>query len=104
MSDPRRPQRVTIKYCRQCRWLLRATWYAQELLTTFDEELDEVALCPGTGGVFEITVASVTIWDRATDRGFPEIKQLKQRIRDQIAPDKSLGHSDAADRGDNTSD
>ena len=31
--------RVEITYCRQCRWLLRATWTAQELLTTFDGEL-----------------------------------------------------------------
>ena len=43
--------RVAITYCTQCRWLLRAGWMAQELLTTFDTELGEVALIPGTGGV-----------------------------------------------------
>jgi uncharacterized protein YcaQ len=31
--------RVQIHYCTQCRWLLRAAWYAQELLTTFETEL-----------------------------------------------------------------
>ena len=31
--------RVEIQYCTQCRWLLRAGWVAQELLTTFSEEL-----------------------------------------------------------------
>ena len=46
--------RVEIIYCTQCRWLLRAAWMAQELLTTFEGELREVALVPGTGGVFEI--------------------------------------------------
>jgi hypothetical protein len=42
--------RLAITYCRQCRWLLRASWMAQEMLTTFSEELGEVALIPGTGG------------------------------------------------------
>ena len=33
---------------------------------------------------------------RNRDEGrFPEMKELKQRLRDRIAPDKSLGHSDA---------
>ena len=48
--------RVEIVYCRQCRWLMRAAWLAQELLTTFEGELGEVALFPGTGGIFEIRV------------------------------------------------
>jgi hypothetical protein len=39
--------RVEIEYCRQCRFLLRAAWLAQELLTTFDTEVHEVALVPG---------------------------------------------------------
>ena len=45
---------VEITYCTQCRWLLRAAWLAQELLTTFEQELTSVALKPGTGGVFDI--------------------------------------------------
>ncbi|HEU5015811.1 MAG TPA: Rdx family protein [Roseiflexaceae bacterium] len=40
--------RVAIRYCTQCRWLLRAAWMAQELLTTFVTELGGVALVPGT--------------------------------------------------------
>jgi selenoprotein W-related protein len=40
--------RVAITYCRQCQWLLRAAWMAQELLSTFAEDLGEVALLPGT--------------------------------------------------------
>lgn len=42
--------RVTITYCTQCQWLLRAAWLAQELLSTFAAELGEVALQPGSGG------------------------------------------------------
>ncbi|HXS29597.1 MAG TPA: Rdx family protein, partial [Steroidobacteraceae bacterium] len=30
------PHAVEIHYCVQCRWLLRASWMAQELLSTFD--------------------------------------------------------------------
>ena len=73
---------------------MRAAWMAQELLTTFEEELGEVALVPGTGGVFEISVDGNSVWSRKTDGGFPEIKQLKQRVRDHVAPDRDLGHSD----------
>ncbi|UZN04611.1 SelT/SelW/SelH family protein [Cellulomonas sp. S1-8] len=87
--------RVTITYCTQCRWLLRAAWFAQELLTTFHRELAEVALRPATGGVFTVEVDGEMIWDRAERRGFPEITTLKQLVRDRVAPGKPLGHSDA---------
>ena len=86
--------RVEIRYCRQCRWMLRAAWMAQELLTTFEEELAEVALRPGTGGVFEVAVNDEPIWSRAEAGRFPDIKELKQLVRDQVAPEKDLGHSD----------
>jgi selenoprotein W-related protein len=71
---------------------------AQELLTTFPEELGEVALVPGTGGVFEIRIEDELIWSRAEAHGFPEIKHLKQLVRDRVAPHKDLGHSDRAER------
>ena len=74
--------------------MLRAAWMAQELLTTFQDELGEVALLPGKGGVFEIHVGEELIWSRARDNGFPDIKELKQRVRDRIAPQKDLGHSE----------
>lgn len=95
------PHRVAITYCTDCRWLLRAAWMAQELLTTFAAELGEVALVPGHGGVFEIHVDGQRIWSRAEDGGFPELKHLKQLVRDRVAPDKPLGHSDrpSAPRG-----
>lgn len=86
--------RVEIEYCTQCRWLLRAAWMAQELLTTFERELGEVALVPGRGGVFEVRLDGEVIFSRSQQRRFPESKELKQEVRDRIAPEKSLGHSD----------
>ena len=86
--------RVSITYCTQCRWLLRAAWLAQELLTTFEAELGEVALRPGTGGVFEIRVEDELIWSRQREGRFPEAKEVKQRVRDRVAPERNLGHSD----------
>ena len=86
--------RASITYCTQCRWLLRAAWLAQELLTTFEEELGEVALRPGTGGVFDIRLNDELIWSRKQEGRFPEAKEIKQRVRDRIATDRSLGHSD----------
>ena len=88
-------QRVEIRYCRQCRWLLRASWMAQELLTTFDLEIGEVALVPGAGGVFEVRVGDELIWSRKEKGMFPDIKELKQLVRDRIAPGRDLGHTDA---------
>lgn len=86
--------KIDIHYCTGCRWLLRSAWMAQELLTTFESEIRELSLHPGTGGVFEVWVNDKRIWSRKEDGGFPEITRLKQLVRDQIAPDRSLGHSD----------
>ena len=86
--------RIELFYCTQCRWLLRAAWLAQELLTTFEEELGGVTLIPSTGGRCEVRLKETLIWSRAIEGRFPEAKELKQRVRDLIAPDRPLGHSD----------
>ena len=86
--------RVKIVYCAQCGWLPRSAWMAQELLNTFNIEIDELVLVPSTGGIFEIYANDKKIWSRKEKDGFPEIKNLKKLVRDQIAPDKELGHSD----------
>lgn len=85
---------VRIVYCPRCRWLLRAAWYAQELLSTFEDELGEVALAPGPSGSFEVCVGDQTIWSREEQGRFPEAKELKRALRDVIAPGRDLGHAD----------
>ena len=87
---------ITITYCRQCNWLLRAAWMAQELLSTFSEELGSVTLVPGTGGIFTIEVDGQLIWDRKRDGGFPDVKALKGRVRDLVDPGRDLGHLERA--------
>ncbi|NYT72308.1 SelT/SelW/SelH family protein [Halomonas sp. QX-2] len=86
--------RIQIRYCTQCQWLLRSGWYAQELLSTFGEGLSEVSLAPSHGGTFEIWFDDLLLWERKRDGGFPDIKLLKQRVRDQLEPDRDLGHID----------
>ena len=87
--------RIEIEYCTRCRWLLRAAWLAQELLSTFEDSLQEVALKPSTqGGIFCVRVDTQTVWSRAEEGRFPEAKELKQRVRDIIAPGRELGHID----------
>lgn len=86
--------RVEIRYCTQCRWLLRAAWMAQELLSTFEQELNELALQPDTGGIFEVSANGTVVWSRKEQGRFPEITELKQRVRDVIAPERDLGHAD----------
>lgn len=90
---------IEILYCTQCRWLLRAAWMAQELLTTFDQEISELTLKPGTGGIFEVRANGELIWSRKDQGRFPEITELKQRVRDLIAPGRSLGHADRKTEG-----
>ncbi len=86
--------RVEIEYCTQCRWLLRAAWLAQELLTTFSDDLGEVALVPGRGGILEVRLDGELLFSRSREGRFPEAKELKQLVRDRIAPGRDLGHSD----------
>ena len=107
--------RITIEFCTQCKWNLRAAYYAQELLQTFGTSLGEVALVPSTGGRFvvslftdgsnsssppdegeRVVVKQTTIWDRKADGGFPETKELKGRVRDAVEPGRGLGHTDRA--------
>ncbi|KAJ5976787.1 hypothetical protein N7501_000129 [Penicillium viridicatum] len=100
--------RISIQFCTQCRWMLRAAYFAQELLSTFGTDLGEVALVPKTGGVFtvtiwhgamidgEITTQESILWDRKRDGGFPEVKALKSLVRNVIAPNRDLGHTDRA--------
>jgi len=100
--------RVAITFCTQCRWMLRAAYFAQELLSTFGGSLGEVALIPATGGLFTVHLTykpvgdgegdaqsrEVLLWDRKVEGGFPETKILKQRVRNCIEPGRDLGHSD----------
>ncbi|TDH21459.1 SelT/SelW/SelH family protein [Segetibacter sp. 3557_3] len=86
---------ITIEYCPKCGWLLRAAYMAQELLTTFVNELQGVQLQPSeASGTYLITMDGELIFDRRKAGRFPEIKELKQLIRDRVAPGKDLGHSD----------
>jgi selenoprotein W-related protein len=85
---------LEIKYCTQCRWLLRAAWLAQELLTTFEQDLKSVALSPTSGGVFEVLFNGEIVFSRKEMGRFPEAKELKQLVRDIIDPTRDLGHSD----------
>lgn len=85
---------ITITYCSQCNWLLRAAWIAQELLSSFSTDLGSVTLVPGTGGVYQITLDEHLLWERKRDGGFPEAAQIKQKVRDICFPERSLGHVD----------
>ena len=86
---------ITIEYCPKCHWLLRAAYMAQELLTTFADELYAVTLLPSeTGGHYSIRINEEVIYDHKEWGRFPEIKEIKRLVRDKVNPEKSLGHSD----------
>jgi selenoprotein W-related protein len=86
---------TTIDYCARCGWLLRAAWVAQELLTTFENELEGVMLKPSPqAGTFQVRVGEALVWCRKRDGGFPQVAELKRRVREHAAPGRSLGHTD----------
>ncbi|MEM9462253.1 MAG: SelT/SelW/SelH family protein [Myxococcota bacterium] len=86
--------RIEIIYCQRCRFVLRAGWLAQELLLTLGDAIGEVALVPGEGGIFEVWVDGERVFSRAEAGRFIESKELKQVVRDRVAPGRDLGHSD----------
>ncbi|MBA1147207.1 SelT/SelW/SelH family protein [Ectothiorhodospiraceae bacterium WFHF3C12] len=87
-------KRLEINYCRRCRFVLRATWLAQELLFSLGDQLTEVALKPGQDGIFSVVLDGETLFDRRSEGRFPEPKEIKQAVRDRLAPEMDLGHSD----------
>ncbi len=94
MSADSQKHVVEITYCTQCRWLMRATWMAQELLTTFEDDIRSLNLVPGSSGAFDVRLNDTLLFSRKVAGRFPESKELKQLIRDHIDPERDLGHSD----------
>ncbi len=88
MASPR----IEIRYCTQCRFMLRAAYLAQELLTSFEMELGEVALVPGSGGIFEVTLDGETLATNLETKMMPEASEVKRLLRDRIAPGRTIGH------------
>ncbi len=86
---------LKIEYCPKCKWLARAAWMAQELLTTFEGELEGITLVPSeVSGQYDISLNNELLYSRKKEGGFPEITELKKLVRDQIAPNKNLGHTE----------
>ncbi len=86
---------IEIEYCPKCNWMLRAAYMAQEVLSSFTEDIYGVTLVPSEiSGRYTVRVDGNEIFDRKREGRFPEIKELKQLIRNVVAPEKSLGHSD----------
>ncbi|KXS20426.1 hypothetical protein M427DRAFT_28153 [Gonapodya prolifera JEL478] len=72
---------------------------AGALLSTFQDEIGEIALSPGASGEWKVVALPApqelhVVWDRKEKKGFPEITELKRLVRDVVAPGKSLGHAD----------
>jgi selenoprotein W-related protein len=84
--------RVEITYCTRCKFLLRAAWLAQELLTTFEAELGEVALRASSGGIFEVTLDGDVLASNRDGGKIPDVSEVKRLLRDRIAPDRRIGH------------
>ena len=99
---------LVIEFCDRCRWLHRAIWTQTELFLTFPPPMVKtITLVPRndeeTGGRFRVWALldhnegqgrARLVYDRKVEGGFPELKHLKQKVRDLISPATKLGHSD----------
>ena len=85
--------RIEIEYCTKCKFLLRASWLAQELLTAFEPELAEVALLPGSGGIFEVRLDGEVVASNRESKQMPDVSEVKRLVRDRVAPDRRIGHA-----------
>jgi selenoprotein W-related protein len=75
--------------------MMRSSWIGQELIQTFEDQLPQITLSPSSeAGIFKIYCDKHLIWDRKIDQNALDIKVIKQRVRDRIAPDKELGHTE----------
>ncbi len=61
---------------------------------TFGENITNLSLKPSSGGVFTIRLDDEILFSKNEKGRFPESKEIKQMIRDQILPEMDLGHSD----------
>ena len=86
--------RIEIEYCTQCNWMIRATWVTQEILNSFENNIEEICLIPSGGGIFEIRINGDIVWSLKLNKKFPEPKEIKQIVRDKVDPQRSLGHGD----------
>jgi selenoprotein W-related protein len=68
---------VSITYCRNCHFLPRATWVAQELLHTFGDYIEALTLVPGGGGQFDIAVNGQVVFANRQEGRFPEMRELR---------------------------
>ena len=86
--------KIEIEYCTQCNWMIRASWVTQEILNSFENNIQEISLIPSSGGIFEIRINEEVVWSLRSNKKFPEPKEIKQIVRDRVDPERSLGHGD----------
>jgi len=93
MSKPR----VVVEYCARCGFMLRAAWVAQELLKSFEDELAEVALRPGGGGIFAVRLDEAPLFSNKEQGRFPEMRELREGLAQALGSEKRFGHGTSAE-------
>ncbi|MBI2765852.1 MAG: SelT/SelW/SelH family protein [Chloroflexi bacterium] len=71
---------ISITYCRSCHFLPRAAWVAQELLHTFGDFVESLALVPGGGGQFDVHVNGELVFANRDEGRFPEMRELRELV------------------------
>tara|TARA_B100001750_G_C15522560_1_gene613471 strand:- start:14764 stop:14994 length:231 start_codon:yes stop_codon:yes gene_type:complete len=74
--------------------MIRASWVTQEILNSFENDIQEISLIPSSGGIFEIRINEEVVWSLRSNKKFPQPKEIKQIVRDRVDPERSLGHGD----------
>jgi len=73
---------VEIEYCVPCGMLNRAQDVQEALLEQFGQDLEEVSLVTGDGGVFVVRVDGETVFDKSEDDY--DVDEIVRRVRPHV--------------------
>jgi selenoprotein W-related protein len=78
--------KVTIEYCVPCGLLDTALDTERALLEAFGQDIDEVRLQPGHGGVFKIHADGETVFDKDENGAELVLPDIKDAVRERDQP------------------
>ena len=84
MARPSAETVVEIEFCRQCRYHMRAAWWAAELFNQYAGKIARIELVDGETSAFEIRLNGELVHSKLKTGRFPDLEELKQALGPRI--------------------
>jgi len=89
--DHRNSPNISVFYCVKSKYLACASWIVQEILSTFQDDVNSATLVPSLEkGKFIVTLDNVVIWDKKERNRLPDIDELKRVVSNYFSSDVSI--------------